>query len=121
MLKQSSTPRISSTGKIAERMSIENCAGDEEIPAEGRIGRLSERSRLMSEWRNKMSTLFQPVTINGLTLKNRLMQSATVEGMATERGEVTDALINRCRAVTRDGHPRGHVDAWPADTCGRCP
>ena len=50
-----------------------------------------------------MSALFQPVTLNGLTLKNRFMQSATVEGMATERGEVTDALVKRCRAVARGG------------------
>lgn len=50
-----------------------------------------------------MSVLFQPFTLGGLTLKNRFMQSATVEGMATEEGAVTEPLIARSRAVAHGG------------------
>ena len=42
-----------------------------------------------------MSILFQPFALNKLTVKNRFMHSATVEGMASERGEVTDSIIQR--------------------------
>lgn len=48
-----------------------------------------------------MSILFQPFTLNKLTVKNRFVHSATSEGMATEQGEVTDAIIRRYRALAQ--------------------
>jgi 2,4-dienoyl-CoA reductase-like NADH-dependent reductase (Old Yellow Enzyme family) len=41
-----------------------------------------------------MSKLFETTTLNGMTLKNRFVRSATAEGMATEEGEATPQLIN---------------------------
>ncbi len=41
-----------------------------------------------------MSILFQPAVINGMHLKNRFVRSATWEGLATEDGAVSDALID---------------------------
>jgi 2,4-dienoyl-CoA reductase-like NADH-dependent reductase (Old Yellow Enzyme family) len=37
--------------------------------------------------------LYEPTTINNMSLKNRLVKSATYEAMATEDGSVTDQLI----------------------------
>jgi 2,4-dienoyl-CoA reductase-like NADH-dependent reductase (Old Yellow Enzyme family) len=48
-----------------------------------------------------MSILFQPFALNKLTVRNRFVHSATVEGMATEHGEVTDAIIRRYRALAK--------------------
>lgn len=42
----------------------------------------------------QLSPVFEPGTINGLTLANRFIRSATWEGMATEAGEVTPHLID---------------------------
>jgi 2,4-dienoyl-CoA reductase-like NADH-dependent reductase (Old Yellow Enzyme family) len=41
-----------------------------------------------------VSQIFEPTTINGLQLKNRLVRSATWEGLANEEGHVTDELIS---------------------------
>ena len=41
-----------------------------------------------------MEPLFEPGRINGLTLKNRFVRSATWEGMAAEDGSVTAPLID---------------------------
>jgi 2,4-dienoyl-CoA reductase-like NADH-dependent reductase (Old Yellow Enzyme family) len=41
-----------------------------------------------------MSKLFETTKLNGMTLKNRFVRSATAEGMATEDGEVTSRLVN---------------------------
>ncbi len=42
-----------------------------------------------------MSILFEPLNLGEVEIKNRFVQSATFESMATERGEVTDSLIGR--------------------------
>ena len=42
--------------------------------------------------RAKASTLFQPGAIGGLKPRNRLVRSATFEGMATDEGEPTERL-----------------------------
>ena len=45
-----------------------------------------------------MSKLFENTDINGMTLKNRFVRSATFEAMADEKGACTSDLIN----LTRD-------------------
>jgi len=40
-----------------------------------------------------MSVLFTPIRLGGLEIPNRIMRSATWEGMAQEDGTVTDALV----------------------------
>ena len=47
--------------------------------------------------------LFEPMIINGMELKNRLVRSATYEGMATEKGEVTDELIKLYTKLAEGG------------------
>lgn len=46
-----------------------------------------------------MSVLFEPGRIGGLEVGNRFVHSATYESMATESGEITDALLKRYRAL----------------------
>ena len=50
-----------------------------------------------------MEPLFDPSRINGLTLKNRFVRSATWEGMAAEDGSVTAPLIDLYRALADGG------------------
>lgn len=50
-----------------------------------------------------MEGLFSPIRIGGLTLDNRLVQSATYEGMAEADGSVTDDLIKRYLNLARGG------------------
>jgi 2,4-dienoyl-CoA reductase-like NADH-dependent reductase (Old Yellow Enzyme family) len=42
-----------------------------------------------------MSSLFEPVTLGDLLIKNRFVHSATYEAMAGENGEVTGPLVER--------------------------
>jgi len=49
------------------------------------------------------SPLFEPGTINGMTLTNRFVRSATWEGMATEDGRVTPKLIETMVALAEGG------------------
>jgi 2,4-dienoyl-CoA reductase-like NADH-dependent reductase (Old Yellow Enzyme family) len=49
------------------------------------------------------SPLFASGTINGLTLANRFIRSATWEGLATEAGEVTPHLIDTMVNLARGG------------------
>jgi 2,4-dienoyl-CoA reductase-like NADH-dependent reductase (Old Yellow Enzyme family) len=48
-----------------------------------------------------MSILFEPLNLGDVQIKNRFVQSATFESMATERGEVTDSLIRRYRKLAK--------------------
>ena len=50
-----------------------------------------------------ISSLFQPITINGLTLPNRFVRSATWEGMATADGRVTPKLTETVAALAEGG------------------
>jgi 2,4-dienoyl-CoA reductase-like NADH-dependent reductase (Old Yellow Enzyme family) len=70
-----------------------------------------------------MSKLFENSTINGMTLANRFVRSATWEGMATDTGAVTPRLIATMVALARGGvglivsghtyvHPAGQAGAW---------
>ncbi|MFZ3047324.1 MAG: NADH:flavin oxidoreductase [Desulfatirhabdiaceae bacterium] len=50
-----------------------------------------------------MSRLFEATTINGLTLQNRFVRSATWEGMATLEGGVTPKLTNTMIILAKGG------------------
>ncbi|MFC1886952.1 hypothetical protein ACFLZM_07840 [Thermodesulfobacteriota bacterium] len=50
-----------------------------------------------------MSNLFEKSEINGMTIANRFVRSATWEGMATTGGEVTPKLIETMAALARGG------------------
>ena len=50
-----------------------------------------------------MSKLFEATKLNGMTLKNRFVRSATAEGMATEEGEATPRLINLMAELAEGG------------------
>ena len=50
-----------------------------------------------------MSKLFEGTQLNGMTLKNRFVRSATAEGMSTEEGEATPRLINLMAALAEGG------------------
>ena len=48
-----------------------------------------------------MSILFDPIQLGKIQIINRFMCSATYESMATETGEVTDAIVNRYRTLAK--------------------
>lgn len=50
-----------------------------------------------------MSNLFESTRINGMTLANRFVRSATWEGMAAEDGAVTPKLIDTMAVLARGG------------------
>ncbi|MCJ7547843.1 MAG: NADH:flavin oxidoreductase [Deltaproteobacteria bacterium] len=50
-----------------------------------------------------MLKLFDITQLNGMTLKNRFVRSATAEGMATEDGEATPRLINLMAELAEGG------------------
>ena len=50
-----------------------------------------------------MAALFAPLTINGLTLRNRLVRSATWEGMCDPDGRPTEKLVDCYRTLARGG------------------
>jgi len=50
-----------------------------------------------------MPELFEPVSINGMTLKNRFVRSATYEGMANSDGSCTDRLIELTGDLAKGG------------------
>jgi 2,4-dienoyl-CoA reductase-like NADH-dependent reductase (Old Yellow Enzyme family) len=47
--------------------------------------------------------LFEPIEINRMKLKNRLVRSATYEAMASEDGKVTDQMINLYKRLAEGG------------------
>jgi 2,4-dienoyl-CoA reductase-like NADH-dependent reductase (Old Yellow Enzyme family) len=50
-----------------------------------------------------MSKLFETTRLNGMTLNNRFVRSATAEGMAAEGGEATPGLINLMAELAEGG------------------
>ena len=50
-----------------------------------------------------MTTLFEETTINGMTMRNRMVRSATWEGMCEVDGRPTEKLINCYRDLTQGG------------------
>ncbi len=50
-----------------------------------------------------MATLFERTTINGMTLRNRMVRSATWEGMCEESGRPTERLIDYYRTLAQGG------------------
>lgn len=51
----------------------------------------------------ELSTLFTPGKIGDVTVKNRIVRSATYESMADEKGHVTDGLIDLYSDLARGG------------------
>jgi len=49
------------------------------------------------------SLVFEPKEIGGMTIKNRLVRSATHEGMASEDGSVTDELVELYKILAEGG------------------
>lgn len=50
-----------------------------------------------------MTALFEESAIGSMTLRNRLVRSATAEGLATVEGECTDELVEFYRQLARGG------------------
>lgn len=50
-----------------------------------------------------MATLFEETTINGMTLRNRMVRSATWEGMCDQDGRPTERLINCYKDLAKGG------------------
>ena len=50
-----------------------------------------------------MPSLFEPIKVKGLSLKNRLVMPPMATGMATEDGEVTDRHIRHYTTRARGG------------------
>jgi 2,4-dienoyl-CoA reductase-like NADH-dependent reductase (Old Yellow Enzyme family) len=48
-----------------------------------------------------MATLFDKTTINGMTLQNRLVRSATWEGMCERNGKPTEKVVNWYRELAK--------------------
>ena len=54
----------------------------------------------MNHWR---PTPFDPITIEGINIRNRFVRSATWDSTATDDGEVTDASVKIIENVARGG------------------
>ena len=48
-----------------------------------------------------MSILFKPIKLGNVQIRNRFIQSATVEVMASDTGEVSDKLIKRYQNLAK--------------------
>jgi 2,4-dienoyl-CoA reductase-like NADH-dependent reductase (Old Yellow Enzyme family) len=68
-----------------------------------------------------MSKLFSSFSLGRLTVKNRLMHSATYESMSEKNGEVNEALLKRYRQLAK-GHIGliipGHMNVHPVGKAG---
>ncbi len=62
----------------------------------GKVSKLEMPERIKS-------LVFEPKEIGGMTVKNRLVRSATVEGMASEDGSVTDELLKLYKTLAEGG------------------
>ncbi len=51
-----------------------------------------------------MATLFEETAINGMTIRNRMVKSATWEGMCDADGRPTEKLINWYRNLAQGGN-----------------
>ena len=59
--------------------------------------------------------IFEPVDIGGLKLKNRLVRSATWEGIATRGGGITDVayeIYDEVAIVANDAPEGQEFDKW---------
>ncbi|SDO35402.1 NADH:flavin oxidoreductase [Desulforhopalus singaporensis] len=68
-----------------------------------------------------MSSLFCPVKIRSMTVKNRFMSSATYEAMAEPDGTVTDAILSRYRQLAKGDVGLivpGHMCVHPSGKAG---
>jgi 2,4-dienoyl-CoA reductase-like NADH-dependent reductase (Old Yellow Enzyme family) len=67
-------------------------------------------------------TVFEPSDLNGMTLTNRFVRSATWEGLAAPDGSVTEALVDSMRALA-DGRVgliiSGHAFVGPEGRAGQ--
>ncbi len=50
-----------------------------------------------------MTALFEETTINGMTMRNRTVRSATWEGMCEQDGRPTEKLIDWYRDLAQGG------------------
>jgi 2,4-dienoyl-CoA reductase-like NADH-dependent reductase (Old Yellow Enzyme family) len=50
-----------------------------------------------------MAALFEEITLNGMTMRNRMVRSATWEGMCDQDGRPTEKLINLYRELAQGG------------------
>jgi len=69
-----------------------------------------------------METLFSSLTYGNVQIKNRFVHSATYEAMASETGEVTDALLNRYKLLAQGDIGMiipGHMYVHPLGRTGR--
>ena len=72
--------------------------------------------------KNTVPTLFEDITLNGMTLPNRFVRSATWEGLAAPDGSVTEILVDSMRALA-EGHlgliVSGHAFVSPEGRAGQ--
>ena len=82
-----------------------NTAGDE---LDGFWGYTDAANQSWQTRERKMAVIFEEATINGMTMRNRLIRSATWEGMCEGDGRPGDKLINLYRDLAR----------WPGRSSG---
>ena len=67
-----------------------------------------------------MSRLFEQTEINGLETANRLVRSATWEGMATQEGAVTPRLVDLMSELAVDSTWSEHTTYHPKRRIYHC-